>query len=65
MTAYNLIHYKDFTAAIDFSSADNCWFGEVKIGDGRLIFSGISIEELHKHMAEAVEGHLVNLKKLS
>ena len=54
-----MLKYKDFYGSVEFSAADECFFGKI-IGTGDLItFEGKSVDELKKAFIEAVNDYFV------
>jgi predicted HicB family RNase H-like nuclease len=59
----NIIKHKDFYGSVEYSDADECFFGKI-IGTTDLItFEGTSVNNLKKAFAEAVEDYLVLCKE--
>ncbi len=57
--AENMLKYKDFYGSVEYSAADECFFGKI-IGTTDLVtFEGDSVESLKSAFAEAVEDYLV------
>ena len=55
----NLLKYKDFYGSVEYSSADECFFGKI-IGTADLVtFEGKSVDSLKTAFAEAVEDYIV------
>ncbi|MDR0441949.1 MAG: type II toxin-antitoxin system HicB family antitoxin [Treponema sp.] len=55
----NLLKYNDFYGSVEYSAADECFFGKI-IGTADLVtFEGESVDNLKKAFAEAVEDYLV------
>jgi len=55
----NMLKYKDFYGSVEYSAADECFFGKI-IGTGDLVtFEGKSVDELKKAFTEAVNDYLV------
>ena len=54
----NMLKYKNFYGSVEYSAADECFFGKI-IGTSDLItFEGNSVDSLKKAFAEAVEEYL-------
>ena len=61
--ADNLLKYKDFYGSVEYSAADECFFGKI-IGTADLItFEGESVDGLKAAFAEAVEDYIVLCKE--
>ena len=61
--ADNMLKYKDFYGSVEYSAADECFFGKI-IGTTDLVtFEGNSVANLKKAFAEAVEDYLVLCKE--
>ena len=59
----NMLKYKDFCGSVEYSAADECFFGKI-IGTTDLVtFEGSSVNNLKKAFAEAVEDYLVLCKE--
>ena len=59
----NLLRYKNFYGSVEYSAADECFFGKI-IGTTDLItFEGESVDSLKIAFAEAVEDYVVLCKK--
>ncbi|MBE9468060.1 MAG: type II toxin-antitoxin system HicB family antitoxin [Bacteroidetes bacterium] len=52
------LKYKDFVATLDFSEADNVFYGKILGVNDLILFEGSSIDELNKSFKEAVEDYL-------
>jgi predicted HicB family RNase H-like nuclease len=54
----NLLKYKDYYGSVEYSSADECFFGKI-IGTADLVtFEGESVESLKSAFTEAVDDYL-------
>lgn len=54
----NLLRYKSYTASINFSTADDVFYGKI-LGISDLVsFEGLSIKELKSTIKEAVDDYL-------
>ena len=61
--ADNLLKYKDFYGSVEYSAADECFFGKI-IGTADLVtFEGESVDSLKMAFAEAVEDYIVLCKE--
>ena len=61
--ADNMLKYRDFYGSVEYSAADECFFGKI-IGTADLVtFEGNSVAHLKKAFAEAVEDYLVLCKE--
>jgi predicted HicB family RNase H-like nuclease len=61
--ADNMLKYKDFYGSVEYSAADECFYGKI-IGTADLItFEGTSVGNLKKAFAEAVEDYLILCKE--
>jgi len=61
--ADNMLTYKGFYGSVEYSAADECFFGKI-IGTTDLVtFEGKSVDNLKKSFAEAVEDYLVLCKE--
>jgi predicted HicB family RNase H-like nuclease len=59
----NMLKYKDFYGSVEYSAADECFFGKI-IGTTDLVtFEGKSVSNLKKAFTEAVEDYLVLWKE--
>lgn len=55
----NTLRYKDYIGSVDFSEADNVFFGKIE-GIGALVnYEGDSVEELRNAFKEAVDDYLI------
>jgi len=55
----NVLKYKDFYGSVEYSAADECFFGKI-IGTTDLVtFEGNSVDELKKAFTEAIEDYLI------
>jgi len=62
--ANNMLQYKGFYGSVEYSAADECFFGKI-IGTTDLItFEGESVDMLKKSFAEAVEDYLVLCREI-
>lgn len=52
------LKYKDFVATLEFSDADNIFYGKILGINDLILFEGSSIDELNKAFKEAVEDYL-------
>ena len=58
MITDNLLKYKDFYGSVDYSAADECFYGKI-IGTTDLVtFEGESVDSLKMAFAEAVEDYI-------
>lgn len=58
----NTLRYKDYIGSVDFSEADNVFFGKIE-GIGALVnYEGDSVEELKNSFREAVDDYLLFVK---
>ena len=54
----NMLKYKNFYGSVEYSAADECFFGKI-IGTGDLVtFEGKSVDGLKKAFVEAVNDYL-------
>ena len=61
--ADNMLRYKDFYGSVEYSAADECFFGKI-IGTTDLVtFEGKSVDNLKKAFVEAVEDYLILCKE--
>ena len=59
----NMLKYKDFYGSVEYSAADECFFGKI-IGINDLVtFEGESVKELKQAFVEAVEDYFVLCKE--
>ena len=59
----NMLKYKDFYGSVEYSAADECFFGKI-IGTADLVtFEGESVIKLKKAFKEAVEDYLILCKE--
>lgn len=55
----NTLRYKDYIGSVDFSEADNVFFGKIE-GIGALVdYEGESVEDLKNSFREAVDDYLL------
>lgn len=59
-----VLKYKDFVATLDFSDADNVFYGKILGINDLILFEGSSIDELNKAFKEAVEDYLELCKEV-
>jgi len=60
----NLLKYKDFYGSVEYSAADECFFGKI-IGTADLVtFEGKTVNNLKKAFTEAVEDYIVLCKEV-
>jgi len=60
----NMLKYKDFYGSVEYSAADECFFGKI-IGTADLVtFEGNSVNNLKKAFIEAVEDYLLLCKEV-
>jgi len=60
----NMLKYKDFYGSVEYSAADECFFGKI-IGTADLVtFEGKTVNNLKKAFTEAVEDYLVLCKEV-
>jgi len=60
----NMLKYKDFYGSVEYSAADECFFGKI-IGTADLVtFEGKSVSNLKKAFIEAVKDYLVLCKEV-
>jgi len=60
----NMLKYNDFYGSVEYSAADECFFGKI-IGTADLVtFEGKSVSNLKKAFIEAVEDYLVLCKEV-
>ena len=52
------LKYKDFVATLEFSDADNVFYGKILGINDLILFEGSSIDELNKAFEEAVEDYI-------
>ena len=61
--ADNMLKYKDFYGSVEYSAADECFWGKI-IGISDLVtFEGDNVETLKRSFEEAVEDYLVLCKE--
>ena len=59
----NMLKYKDIYGSVEYSDADECFFGKI-IGTSDLVtFEGDSVKNLKKAFKEAVEDYLILCKE--
>jgi len=60
----NMLKYNDFYGSVEYSAADECFFGKI-IGTSDLVtFEGKSVSNLKKAFIEAVKDYLVLCKEV-
>jgi predicted HicB family RNase H-like nuclease len=60
----DVLQYKDYCAALNFSAEDETFFGKILGIDDLVIFEGSSVKELKKAFRESVEDYLETCKEL-
>jgi len=56
------LEYKGFKGSVEFSAADECFFGKVQgLDHDLIIYEGSTIEELEKNFREGVESYLATM----
>lgn len=60
----NVLQYKDYLAAIEFSAEDEVFYGKILGIDDLVNFEGASVKELKKAFQDAVEDYLDTCKEL-
>lgn len=58
----NVMRYKGYWAKIQYSKADNCFWGEIEGINDSISFEGASVEELRKDFEEAIDSYIENSK---
>ena len=58
----NVMRYKGYWAKIQYSEADNCFWGEIEGINDSIYFEGTSVEELRKDFEEAIDSYIENSK---
>lgn len=59
----NVLKYKNFYGSVEYSAADECFYGKI-IGTADLVtFEGESVDNLKKAFAEAVEDYIALCKE--
>jgi len=54
----NVLKYKDFYGSVEYSAADECFFGKIIGATDLVTFEGNSVDELKKAFTEAAEDYL-------
>jgi predicted HicB family RNase H-like nuclease len=60
----NILQYKDYIAAIHFSSTDEVFYGKVAGIDDLVSFEGVSVKELEMVFQEAIEDYIETCKEI-
>jgi len=61
----SMMKYKGYIAIIEYSEEDNEFYGTVvNTSQDQIYFGGSTVQQLKKHMREAIEGHVRNCKEL-
>jgi len=59
----NMLKYKDFYGSVEYSDADECFYGKI-IGTTDLVtFEGKSVKDLKKAFSEAVDDYIILCKE--
>ena len=59
----NLLTYKNFYGSVEYSAADECFFGKIFGITDLITFEGKSVDNLKKAFADAVEDYIVLCKE--
>lgn len=59
----NVMEYKGFIGSLQFSAADDIFFGKVEEIEDLITFEGDSVKALHRSFEAAVEDYLALCKK--
>lgn len=54
----NILKYKDFIGAVNFSAEDEIFFGKIEDIDDLVTFEGNNVKEIKKAFEEAVEDYI-------
>jgi len=57
--ADNMLKYKDFYGSVEYSAADECFFGKILGTTDLVTFEGSSVGSLKKAFTEAIDDYLV------
>lgn len=52
------LHYKDYTGSVNYSKADDVYYGRVLGVDGLLSYEGQTKQELYQDFCETVDDYL-------
>lgn len=53
------LQHREYIGTIEFSEADNCYFGEVlNLGENLVSYEGSTLEELEKDFKSALDSYL-------
>ena len=61
----NRLKYKGFEGTVEYSEADDCWFGKVLGIDGLSMYFGNTLEGLKRDFQEAVDFHLSHIEEIN
>jgi len=59
-----MLKYKDFYGSVEFSAADECFFGKIFGTTDLVTFEGKNVDNLKKAFAEAVEDYIILCKEV-
>jgi len=59
----NMLKYKNFYGSVEYSAADDCFFGKITGTADLVTFEGESVNTLKKAFVEAVEDYILLCKK--
>ena len=59
----NVMRYKEYWAKVQFSEADNCFWGEIEGINDSISFEGSSVEELRRDFEEAIDSYIEHCKR--
>lgn len=59
----NIIAYKEFIGSVNFSDADECFFGKIEGINDLVTFEGNAVKDLKKAFHQAVDDYLVLCKE--
>ena len=54
----NIVEYKEFIGSVNYSDADECFFGKIEGINDLVTFEGSSVKELKKAFRQAVDDYL-------
>jgi predicted HicB family RNase H-like nuclease len=54
----NRVEYKEFIGSVNYSDADECFFGKIEGINDLVTFEGSSVKELKKVFRQAVDDYL-------
>ncbi len=59
----NVMKYKGYWAKIQYSEADECFWGEIEGINDSIFFEGTNVDELKRDFEEAIDSYIHNIVK--